>query len=147
MKKILWMDNDQAFLTAHKWCLVNAHYSLVHTKSLKQAEKLVSDENWDLVLVDIMMNVKADDEHDYPPSRAENGHSAGIVFIERIKQQVEEMNGIIAVLTMRADNEAFNRCSALGITKDRYRYKMEVSDPDDFLEWIESCMLLTGDQK
>ena len=141
MAKILWMDNDRTFLWPHEARLKGEGHQVIRAYSVSEAETLLRDkDDWNLVIIDVMMNISKEEEKDYPPSRTDSGHNAGFVFYERNKSRIKKIGATAIVLTMRGDSQVVTGFKALEMSDEEIRYKIDVSDTADFIEWINKCL-------
>ena len=139
MAKILWMDNDRVFLWPHVVRLEDAGHNVTRAYSVSEAEDFLRKEkDWDLVIIDPMMNVSEEEEEDYPPSETDNGLKAGLVFYRRMRDLIKEMGAHPLVFTMRDDADIYECFQALELDGKNIMYKMDVSDTADFLGWVDS---------
>ena len=141
MANILWIDNDRIFLTPFVERLKKAGYKPVRAYTVSDAERLLKEnDKWDLVIIDPMMNISEEEEKDYPPSRTDGGLKVGVIFYERNRQRIQEIGAKAVVLTMRYDDEIIREFEGLGIPVEMIKYKMDVSDTADFLEWVKKML-------
>ncbi len=141
MAKILWMDNDRTYLWPHVTRLKASGYEVVRVYCVSEAEKLLNDEDdWDLVIIDPMMNVGEKEEMDYPPSDTDSGLKAGVIFYKRTKSRIEEIGAKAVVFTLRDDQEIIQNFVKLKLPEQNIKYKMDASDTAEFLAWIEGFM-------
>ncbi len=138
MAKILWMDNDRTQLIFHEKRLRVEGHEVVRAYTLTETEQLLSgSKDWDLVLIDIMMNVRDEEENDYPPSKADGGHKAGMHFYERNRSRIEEIKAKVAVLTVRGESDIPKWFEGRGVPKENFRVKSRLlGDVAIFDEWI-----------
>lgn len=147
MAKILWMDNDRAYLWPHVVRLEAEGYTVVRTYSVSEAERLLKKNgSWDLVIIDPMMNISEEEEKAYPPSETDGGLKAGEVFYRRMKSCIEEIGAKVVVFTMRDDQEIIDDFTELGISMDKIKYKMDASDTALFIAWIEEILNNKGEK-
>jgi hypothetical protein len=135
------MDNDKIGLGPHVDRLTIAGYQVVRAYTVSEAERLLRDnESWDLVIIDPMMDVKEEEEANYPPSSTDNGLKAGLVFFERNRERIAAVGAQAIVFTMRGDQEIISNFVASGVRRKAIRNKMDAADGRDFLLWIEDVI-------
>lgn len=155
MANILWMDNDRTFLMPFVLRLEAANHNVVRVESVFEAEYLLTHPNeslgtsssWDLVLIDIMMNVRRRDVKDQRYSReaTEKGHRTGVVFFEYNKDIIHQQKAKVAALSMRNDQKVRDELVALGFPSGNIMHKMKVSDTRDFEAWVKKMLDQGGD--
>lgn len=137
MAKVLWIDNDPVSLGPYERRLRAAGYEVIRVHHLGKAERLLEEDDWDILIIDPMMNVTEDEEKDYLPSETDDGLKAGLIFFKRKRSRIGEMRAMPLVFTMRGDREIVDDFVSLGVKEDAVKNKLDVSDSADFVEWVK----------
>jgi CheY-like chemotaxis protein len=150
MANILWMDNDRTFLMPFISRLEGAGHKVVQAFTIQEAEqylsfphnKLGQGNTWHFVLIDIMMPIKQDQtvSSRYSAEITDKGKRAGVVFFSYNRNRIIELNAVPAFLSMRKDSNVQKDLIALGVPPANIKYKMDVSDTRDFLNWVDTLL-------
>jgi len=138
MATVLWIDNDRVYLWPRVARLEAEGHQVVRAYTLSDASARLESEldRWDLVIIDVMMNVREEEEKEFPPSETDSGHRAGLVFYERWRDRLEQADIGVAVLTIRQDEGIMRDFIRAGLPEDRFRRKLDVADTRLFSEWV-----------
>ena len=128
MAKILWVDNDVVFLRPAKLRLKLLGHEVNQATTLTQATIEIETNPYDLVILDLMMPVKLEEENLFPPSETNNGRKSGLALYRRLKSTLESKKIRSLVLTIREESELKKECLEAGISERNYITKSEISD-------------------
>jgi CheY-like chemotaxis protein len=140
-RQVLWLDNDPAYIKQFVMTLEEDGYSVVVKKSVTEAERLLQEQRFDLVIVDVMIpTVSQEEEQRYPPAETDNGHKTGLVFFRKVKLLLADKQTSILVLTVRIDEEVRKEFLKEGLPEAQFVTKMDVMETPKFMKKIESLL-------
>lgn len=142
-KRILWLDNDLPYIKPNVNALKANDFDVNQVASLSQAEELLehSERSFDLVIVDVMVPTQDNAElKNYPDLETDYGHKSGLVFYNRIKQNLGSKLPPVLVTTVRLDQGIRDEFVQSGLKPEHFLTKYSVRDPGDFLKKVR-CIL------
>jgi len=134
--KILWLDNDVLGIGGYEKALVSCGHSVEVVASVSKAEDLLAKNQYDLVLIDLMIPIKRHEYEEYRPEITNGGKNTGLVFYERCKEVIDRKKSLPVILTIRNDKMSQDQATSLGIKKDCYLTKTKYSRAPDFVRKI-----------
>ena len=138
-KRVLWVDNDPAYIRIYVDELIDNSYEVTVVKSVAEAESLVATNSYDLLILDVMIPTVDDKEElDYPPEQTDYGHKTGLLFYKRMKARLEENNTPVLVMTVRLDRDINDEFVQAGLPRERISTKFALRDVGDFMNMVES---------
>jgi CheY-like chemotaxis protein len=133
-KRILWFDNDPAYLIPFVQALADEGHQVKVVENLTDAERTLAQERFDLMIVDVMIPTKNEQEETrYRPEDTDLGYKTGLLFYKKLKKNLEAAHTAILVMTVRLDKAIMDEFISAGLPPDSYATKYEMSEPADFL--------------
>lgn len=141
-KKILWIDNDPAYIEPFLMSLEDEGFEVQVAKTVSAGENaLASAHEFCLLILDVMIpTVNEAEEKVYLPDETGNGHRTGLIFYKRMKVKLEELGLPVLVMTVRIDKAITMDFIEAGLALDRFVTKMELRDASDFLAKVQSVI-------
>ncbi|MFC1717256.1 hypothetical protein ACFL6S_26580 [Candidatus Poribacteria bacterium] len=133
MAKILWLDNDRVFPKIYILGLIHEGHEVKHALSLSEAIKELDSDKYDLLILDVMMTVRDDEQDLFPDGATNHGQKAGLVFYKEFKERLENDNVSLLVLTIRSDSEIREAFTVAGLPSKNFASKPEVARAEVFL--------------
>ncbi|MGA9773440.1 MAG: hypothetical protein WBV94_30695 [Blastocatellia bacterium] len=140
-KRVLWLDNDTNFLTPYAEELTDNDFEIQISKSVAEAESLLNESDYDLLILDVMIPTLNDDEEKiYPVKETEYGHKTGLCFYKRMKKVLDEKKTVVIVRTVRLDQQIKDEFRQAGLPKENFVTKFALRRTEDFLEKVNSIL-------
>jgi len=139
-KRILWIDNDTVWLSTFRKSLIQEGYEVNQVLSLTRGFEELERDKYDLLILDVMMPVRTEEEGDYPSSKTNGGHKSGLVFYVKHKETLAAKGIAVFVFTIREDQQIRDDFFALGLPERCYMTKAEAGEIDVFLERVEELI-------
>jgi CheY-like chemotaxis protein len=140
-KNILWIDNDIPFIRPYVNNLRKRADNVDAVASLSEAEDLLERNNYDLVIVDVMVPTQNEREiSDYPSGESDFGHQTGLMFYNRIKRRFGPNLPKVLVMTVRLDQDIKDLFVKSGLKQENFLTKYSVREIPRFLEKIDSIV-------
>ena len=137
--RILWIDNDIPFLRPYVNALLKRGDQVNVLASLAEAENLLMENTFDLVIIDVMVPTQTEEEkRNYPSDRSDYGHKTGLIFYNRIRHNLGEKLPAVAVMTVRLDQDIKDEFVQNGLKPENFLTKYSVRDITRFLKKIDS---------
>jgi len=128
-KKILWLDNDPPFINDSVNALREQGYEVTVTTTVMEAEALIRDRPYDLLILDVMIPTKsAEEEAVYEPDKTSRGYKTGLVFYRRMKDRLAEAQMQTLVLGIKMDKALFDEFVGEGVKPERIATKFALRD-------------------
>jgi CheY-like chemotaxis protein len=141
MSNILWFDNDPALLGPYADELRRAGNEVKQVASVAAAEAAIKAEDFDLLILDVMIPTKSDDEEvEYPPSETDYGHKTGLVLYRKKREHLKRVGTRVLVLSVRLDSGIFDEFKKAGLHKDNFATKVSVREADDFIAKVDEVL-------
>ena len=137
-KRILWLDNDPAYITPYVSALRDRGYEVIIKTTAGEAEVALNDGgHYDLLILDIMIpTVSAEEEERFPPEETDRGLKMGLVFYKRLKQALDAAGTKVLAMTVRLDESIPNEFAEAGLPQECFTTKYNVARVPDFLEMV-----------
>ncbi len=140
-RKILWLENDAGWVQDFKDALEQSDCEVTLLTRVSEAEKELSNKQWDLLILDVMIPTKGlDEEIDYPPSETDAGHDTGLLFYRRNREVLRKAGTPVLAFTVRMDKEISDAFRQAGLPEDCFATKLELRNVDVFLRRIEALV-------
>jgi CheY-like chemotaxis protein len=139
--RVLWLDNDLAYLEPYVEALTDEGYAVTVVASVGEAEYRLKREQFDLVILDVMIPTKDDKEEvDYTPDDTEQGQKTGLVFYRRVRDLLARLKTRVLVMTVRLDEDVLNEFRNYDLPRDRFATKFALREVDVFLDKVNSVL-------
>jgi CheY-like chemotaxis protein len=138
--RILWIDNDPAYLSPFKKALELLGYEVAIVTTVSDAENVVKDGSYDLVILDVMIPMTEKDEEAYSPTLTDFGYKTGLVFYNRNRDLLLARSLPVMVLTVRLDQGVVDEFVEAGLPRQCFATKYELRDVESFLGKIRSSI-------
>jgi CheY-like chemotaxis protein len=140
-KRILWFDNDRAYLIPFVDALTDEGYQVEVAEDLTEAEQFLNKSRYDLVILDVMIPTKSElEETRYRPEETDLGYKTGLIFYGKLKTELAKLGTRTMVMTVRLDKAIMDEFIKSGLPPAAYATKYEMSDPLLFLRKIHSVL-------
>jgi CheY-like chemotaxis protein len=137
-KKILWLDNDLAFLKPYKTALEREGHEVTARKTVSEAEELINKVRYDLLVLDVMIPTKSDQEEEiYPPGVTGYGHQMGLFFYRRMKDKLDDAGTPVLVMTVRIDKDLSDDFAEAGLPRENFALKSRLCEVSTFVEKVK----------
>jgi CheY-like chemotaxis protein len=144
-KRILWLDNDPAYLEPFVEALEDENYSVTVVESLTEAEKSLQQGRFDLMIIDVMIpTLNSMEEMRYRPEETDSGYKTGLIFYKHNREALQKTATHIMVMTVRLDKVIMDEFIEAGLPSSAFATKYEMSEPTNFLDKVRSTL---DDQK
>ena len=141
MSKILWVDNDPAYIDPYVSALVDRGDEIKIVTTARAADSVLDKETYDLVILDVMIPTRsAEEEEIYNPEETDNGLKTGLVFYRRNRQRLMLTDTPILVLTVRLDRLILDEFLKEGLPAECFRTKMSLREVDKFIDRVASLI-------
>jgi len=134
-KRILWIDNDLPALMPYVNGLRADGYEVVTATTITMAKTSLSEHEFDLVIIDMMIPTSEQEELEYSPMETRFGQDTGLLFGRWIKTHYPHLP--IIALTVRLDSEIRDTFMRFGTD---FRTKVSLRDAFVFLEYINRIL-------
>jgi CheY-like chemotaxis protein len=139
---ILWIDNDPAYLLPLQMTLEDEGYEVTIVGTVSHATKLLADGNYNLVILDVMMPINAEDEAEgYSTELTSQGFKTGLAFYIRNRDLLLARRLPVIVMTVRLDSAIAGEFVAAGLSERCFVTKFEMRHPKTFIEKIRSAIV------
>lgn len=142
-KKILWLDNDAAYVRVYVKELQSQTepYEVTPMSAVSEAEACLDRETYDLLILDVMIPTKNEaEEQEYPPEETEHGLRMGYCFYKKHRRRLADAGTKVFVLTARIDEPIKQDLMKEGLTAEQIMMKADVSGLDEFLAKVEEMI-------
>src|SRR5437763_13959657 len=120
-KEILWLDNDPMWTGPYVDALKRKDYQVAVIPNVTEAESLMNHNKYDLLILDVMIPTKSEQEEiAYPPELTRKGTETGLVFYQRIREQLKKSGTKVLVLTVRLDERILDSSVELGLPVNNF---------------------------
>jgi CheY-like chemotaxis protein len=147
-KRVLWLDNDEAYIQEYRAALEKeGMYAKAVTTVTEAEEAIRNDSKYDLLILDVMIPTKSEDEElDYPPEETNSGLKTGLVFYRRMKEQLKALGTKVIVMTVRLDKGIREEFKEAGLEEHYYFTKMTLRESPFFVEKIRGLLETTAEK-
>jgi CheY-like chemotaxis protein len=140
-KRILWLDNDLAYIRPYVNALKAKDYEVHSIPSLSEAESLLGKYKFDLIIVDVMMPTQDKVEvKNYPDVEIDFGNKTGLLFYKRIRGMLGTKLPPVIAMTVRMDQDIKDEFIQVGLRADLFWQKYNVNDITEFLKKIRQVL-------
>jgi len=138
-EKVLWLDNDRAYLLPFVEELEDQGFSVSVVETAAEAEERLNAEQFDYVIIDIMVPTKTEEEEAIYTREATNrGYRTGVVFWRRVGKQLLEQNVGVLIFTVRLDRNIREELASEGLPRQNFATKYQLSDTAAFVDRLRS---------
>ena len=128
--RILWIDNDRAFLLPFVEEIRDAGYEVDVAGNVSSGSELLRTGGYALVILDVMIPTRSEDEErEYSAEETDLGYRTGLVFYRRHREFLLQQRIPVLVLTVRLDSSIRKEFAAAGLPSDCFATKYALSDP------------------
>ncbi len=138
--QILWLDNDKVFLMPFILRLKAEGYTVKQALLLTEGLRELEKNDYDLLILDIMLPVQEQEENLFPPNDTNSGLESGLLFYKKYKGLAENKGIPIFVFTIREDAPIRNKCLDAGLPPRNYMTKIEGADTAIFLARVKELI-------
>lgn len=140
-KRVLWLDNDIAYIAPYKEALDSEGYSVTAVRTVHEADACLDEGPYDLLILDVMIPTKeADEERVYQPSVTDYGHKTGLVFYRRNRERLAAAKTAVLVMTVRLDEYVKNEFAESELPAANFTTKFTLRDVNVFLKKINAIL-------
>lgn len=140
-KRILWLDNDPAYLIPFVKSLEDENYLVTVVESVTEAERCLQQAQFDLMIIDVMIpTLSSNEEQRYQPEKTDQGYKTGLVFFQQNQAALQKAGTRVMVMTVRLDKAIRDEFIKAGLPSDAFATKYQMSDPTNFLDKIRSAL-------
>ncbi len=141
--QVLIVDNDTAHIRPWVETLSSAGCQVVVASNVREAERVFSEEVFDIAILDVMMPLDEEaTSHGFTPEVTDAGRSTGLALFRRLKPRAEGVGCQLSVLTVRSDRGIRQAFLDLGLQPEAFATKSQMRYPEAFLDWIQQLALL-----
>jgi CheY-like chemotaxis protein len=138
-KRVLWIDDDAAFLSPYIHALAERGFRVDTAQTLVDAGESLEAGRYDVVVMDMMMpTASAREENLYPPTDTDLGRSAGIAFYYKYRKVFDAQDTAPLFLTVRLDENARRLVEEAGVSTTHFATKMELRKVEDLVDKVTS---------
>ena len=135
-RRILWLDNDRVFIRPHLRRLLALGYRVMQVMTASDAVKELEESEFDLLIIDVMLPVREEDESLVPPGETDSGRQTGLVFYRNWYQNYRGRKPPILIFTIREDDQIFSDFVDAGLAENKFMTKAAGADGSDFAEKV-----------
>jgi CheY-like chemotaxis protein len=140
-KRILWLDNDPAYLDPFIDTLKDEGYEVDIASTVSEAEYFLKVRQYELLILDVMIpTVSADEEKRYTPDMTNLGLKTGVVFYIINKELLQKARMQVLVMTVRLDKDIRDEFVNAGLPQNCFATKYELRDASVFLDRIKEMI-------
>lgn len=137
---ILWVDSDEVFLEDHVLRLETEGYQVKQVRSLAEGAAELKRSKYDLVIIDLLMPQREEEQVAFPPEETDSGRKAGLCFYRKTRHTLDANQTPVLVFTIRDEKGLRQEFLDEGLPKDRYLTKREGADTGRFLTKIRKII-------
>lgn len=139
--RVLWIDNDRAYQAPLMRALEYGGYEVAIVPTVSDAERLLNNNSYDLVILDVMIPMtEKDEEEGYSPALTSYGYKTGLAFYNRNRDLLLARGLPVIVLTVRLDRAIQDEFVAAGLPGQCLVTKYELREVGAFLGKIRSTI-------
>ncbi|HEV7683068.1 MAG TPA: response regulator [Pyrinomonadaceae bacterium] len=140
-KRILWLDNDPAYLEPFIETLTDEGYEVDVVATVAEAEQCLADNKYDLLLLDVMIpTTNAQEEERYDPNLTKLGYKTGFLFYVLNKALFLRSGIRVLIMTVRLDRAIMDEFVNAGLERTHFATKYDLRDANVFLAKIQSIL-------
>jgi CheY-like chemotaxis protein len=140
-KRILWLDNDPAYLIPFVRALQEEEYQVTVVESLTEAEESLQQDSFDLMIIDVMIpTLNSSEEARYQPEETDLGYKTGLIFYKHNREALNKSGTRTMVMTVRLDKSIRDEFIKAGLPTDAFATKYQMSEPINFLDKVRRTL-------
>ncbi len=140
-KRILWLEDDGAWIKSYYDELVAAGYNVTHVRTVTDAEDALRSETYDLLIMDVMLpTTSAEEQASYPVEATQTGEVTGLVFYRRVKELLARSKTRVLVLTIRLDAATQEAFLAEGLDRLSYMTRVALRTVEAFVMKVRNVL-------
>lgn len=140
-KRILWLDNDPAYLETYEEALKESGFEVEIVTTVTAAERLIESKEYDLLLLDVMIPTKNEAEENlYPPETTDSGLKTGLLFYRRMKAKLDQLKTPVLVMTVRLDSGILDEFVKAGLKPDNFCTKVALRERPVFIDKVKEVL-------
>lgn len=140
-QRILWLDNDPAYLGTYEEALLENGFEVKLVTNVTSAERLLETETYDLLILDVMIPTKTEaEENFYPPEATDFGLKTGLLFYCRMKPKLDQNMTPVLVMTVRLDSAILDAFVKAGLKQDNFCTKMSLRERPIFIGKVKEIL-------
>jgi CheY-like chemotaxis protein len=147
-KRILWLDNDTAYINVYIKLLRNQPdpYEVTVAATLSEAEDYLKETTYDLIILDVMIpTTNEEEERAYPPDQTDHGLKMGLSFYKNHQKELVDAKTKVLILTARIDEAIKQGFVNVGLPPECIVEKAEIGEVSDFLGKVEEVINRQGE--
>jgi len=138
-ERVLWLDNDKAYLMPFVEELQDQGFSVTVVETALEAETCLDAETYDYVIVDVMVPTKTEAEETiYTREETKRGYNTGVVFWRRVGKKLLAQGIGVLIFTQRLDQSIRDELTNAGVPTQNFARKFQLSDPAAFVERLKN---------
>ncbi len=139
--RVLWLDNDLANVEPWVETLKDEGFEPDVVETVAEAEKALSTNKYDLLILDVMIPTMNDQEElRYKPEITALGNKTGLLFYKFNKETFEKTGTKVLIMTVRLDKVIMDEFINAGLPKNSYATKYELRKAPVFIKKIQSIL-------
>jgi DNA-binding response OmpR family regulator len=140
-KRVLWLDNDSSWIHPYVAELIRAGYETRVVTSVSAAESALTHEDYDLLILDVMIPTQTDAEEEvYTAEATVGGTRTGILFFGRMRDRLEESNTVVWVVTIRLEEAIRAEFIAMGLPPECFSTRLAIRERSIFIEKVRAVL-------
>jgi CheY-like chemotaxis protein len=136
-RSILWLDNDPGQIHAIIKALEKNGDVVTVCRNVSAAEHMIDTAKFDLVVLDVMIPITADELAAYPYAETDNTLSTGLLFYRRVRERLLASGTPAMVVTVRIDNEIVQAFVRAGLPANRFVTRYSVRNTKTLLTRLD----------
>lgn len=133
--RVLWLDNDLANVEPWVETLKDEGFEPDVVETVAEAEKALSTNKYDLLILDVMIPTMNDQEElRYKPEITALGNKTGLLFYKFNKETFEKTGTKVLIMTVRLDKVIMDEFINAGLPKNSYATKYELRKAPVFIK-------------
>jgi CheY-like chemotaxis protein len=140
-ERILWLDNDPAYLEPFVEALAEEGYEVEVVATVAEAEQSLREKRYELLLLDVMIpTINAKEEERFDPVLTKMGNNTGLLFFTLNKELMEQRGMRLLVMTVRLDKPIMDEFVKAGLPRTSFATKYDLRDANVFLARIRGIL-------
>ena len=134
--RLLWIEESEIERETVVQLLAQAGIDVVVAERVAEAERLLDQGGFDLVILDVMMPIEEEDEARGYGAEGEGGMETGLVLLGRMSRQIFACPKGLMVVTMRLEDGIRDKFIAAGVPPSRFFTKYQLRDAREFRDKV-----------